>query len=292
LIDLLRKVYDEAPGMYLTNEETGTKDYPFALDYKADEERLLVEVKKHIDLSLSHVRLAINVETQRDGKRENSNAIIALEALSTQFGANFDSVSLKSGLRSADSEIEKLLRKLNPLNTSSQVPSRTNVDESDTRTSLEMSMKLKPGEAVPTDIKVSYVDPAVAALAAENAARDKTVAESERRANPPNDDAICDSRGKATHGPGFVSVNWFGVTHDFTPGIQAEAIRHLWAEYKRGGHGIANATLGPLAGSSSTKFRLKTNFRLKGGQVKDMHPAWGTMIEEVGEGVYRLRAPK
>ena len=103
---------------------------------------------------------------------------------------------------------------------------------------------------------------------------------------------------QASHSADFTSVNWFGTRYQFAPGQQAHAVEVLWSEYERGGHGLAEATIGEMIESESVHFRLahvfRRNSRPEGSKdpVVTMHPAWETMIRKVGRGVYRLAEPE
>jgi hypothetical protein len=99
---------------------------------------------------------------------------------------------------------------------------------------------------------------------------------------------------KPSHSADFTFVNWFGSEYRFTPGQQAEAIKHLWGEFEKGGLGLAERTIGELIGSNSDDYRLTHTFRSKskanGSKQSAItpHPAWGTMIQKAGPGIYRL----
>lgn len=95
-----------------------------------------------------------------------------------------------------------------------------------------------------------------------------------------------------SHSPCFTSVNWFGKRYTFSKGNQAQAIRVLWEEWKRDGHGLSQEMIGSKVESASEQFRLaKVLRKRKKGGGYEQHPAWGTMIQQDGKGVYRLVPP-
>jgi hypothetical protein len=53
---------------------------------------------------------------------------------------------------------------------------------------------------------------------------------------------------KPSHSADFTFVNWFGTEYRFRPGNQAEAIKHLWAEFENGGLGLSEQKIGELIG--------------------------------------------
>ena len=91
-----------------------------------------------------------------------------------------------------------------------------------------------------------------------------------------------------SHSEDYTSVNWYGTAYTFSKGHQAEAIKALWAEWSKGGHGLSEKTVGEKIGSSSDRYRLAHTFRMKNGKP---HPALGTMIRSVGKGVFAICAP-
>lgn len=109
--------------------------------------------------------------------------------------------------------------------------------------------------------------------------------------------------GKPTHAPDFTTVNWSGTAYDFDDGLQAKAIRELWKAWEDGGHGLSEKTIGEAIESADNNYRLEKTFRacvkprckasrgVKPPAKPAMHPAWGTMIEKVRAGVYRLKTP-
>lgn len=94
---------------------------------------------------------------------------------------------------------------------------------------------------------------------------------------------------KATHSPGFRSVNWFGEVYYFTP-MQARVVAQLWQAWKDGdGDGSIHQDA-LLADADSDQQKLRDLFG------RGDHPAWGTMIvaslDKGGQrGCYMLNAP-
>lgn len=95
-------------------------------------------------------------------------------------------------------------------------------------------------------------------------------------------DQIC------VHTDDFGSVNWRGTPYTFTDN-QRIAVRVLWEHWEKGlaasvtaiGKEIDHAIYGD---DSNARLRLSAVFRTK----RRPHPAWGTMIVEAGQGLYRL----
>lgn len=98
-------------------------------------------------------------------------------------------------------------------------------------------------------------------------------------------------RGQPTHSEDFTSINWHGRRYRFAKGIQAQAVKALWEEWQKGGHGLTQETIGTKAGSSSNRFELSKVFRVRQASKLKPHPAWGTIIVEDGRSCYRLAAP-
>lgn len=93
--------------------------------------------------------------------------------------------------------------------------------------------------------------------------------------------------------PDFNSVHWFGRSHRFSTGNQRHAVRLLIESWKRGGHGLSQATIGEAIGSSDQSFQLAKVFRVRRPDgTYEPHSAWGTMIQPNGKGVYRLVRPE
>jgi hypothetical protein len=99
---------------------------------------------------------------------------------------------------------------------------------------------------------------------------------------------------RCSHAPGFSSVEWFGVHHEFAKGLQAESVRLLWEAWEKGGHSLSEKTIGEEAGSGSDRFRLYHVFAPKDNKTgkRTRHLAWGTMIQQAGKGKYRLVSPE
>jgi hypothetical protein len=101
--------------------------------------------------------------------------------------------------------------------------------------------------------------------------------DSEPPALPPANAAV-------SHSADFTTVRWYGKEYVFHNGAQAIAIRMLWAEFEKG-HGLSQKTIGAAVDSATDgRYRLHNTFR--------GHPAWGTMIQACGSGVYRLAKAK
>lgn len=91
------------------------------------------------------------------------------------------------------------------------------------------------------------------------------------------------------HTPDFRSVRWFGVRHAFSI-AQGRAIEVLWNAWENGELGVPQKEIGELIESESNNFRLRDLFRVP-KDPKGMHPAWKTMIHDVGRGMYALSRP-
>lgn len=72
---------------------------------------------------------------------------------------------------------------------------------------------------------------------------------------------------RASHGPGFASVDWYGTVYTFTP-KQRAIVAALWQAWESGDLYVAEPTLLRIADSCGD--RIRDLFR--------RHPAWGTMI--------------
>lgn len=97
-----------------------------------------------------------------------------------------------------------------------------------------------------------------------------------------------------SHSDDFTSLNWFGHHYIFSKGQQAEAIKLLYQAWKMGGHGLSQETIKERVGSGATRSDLSKVFRKKRAEGKgyEPHPAWGTLIQSVSRGVYRLVEPE
>ncbi len=94
-----------------------------------------------------------------------------------------------------------------------------------------------------------------------------------------------------THSADFTSVDWFGTSYTFTKGNQAETVRVLWEEYKRGGGSLGQGTIREKLNAADS-FTLRKLFRhRKADGTYQKHPAWGTMIRQTSKGVYGLVSP-
>jgi len=94
-----------------------------------------------------------------------------------------------------------------------------------------------------------------------------------------------------THSADFTSVDWFGTSYTFTKGNQAETVRALWEEYKRGGGSLGQGTIREKLNAADS-FTLRKLFRhRKADGTYQKHPAWGTMIRQTSKGVYGLVPP-
>lgn len=92
---------------------------------------------------------------------------------------------------------------------------------------------------------------------------------------------------QAHHSDDYTSVNWFGITYHFNK-TQAECIKFLWIEWEKGGLGLSEKTIAEKIESADNRYRLANTFRKKN---KSQHPAWGTMIQSAGKGIFRLVGP-
>jgi len=107
------------------------------------------------------------------------------------------------------------------------------------------------------------------------------------REPPVSGDAGADNQ-QPSHSEDFTSVDWFGQRYEFSRGQQADCVKVLWEEWERGEHSLGQDTIAESIGTEARRFRLDHVFRLRDGSRR-MHPAWGTMIVRVSEGVYRLK---
>lgn len=91
--------------------------------------------------------------------------------------------------------------------------------------------------------------------------------------------ARADTPQNAVHGPDFGSTLWFGKKYIFTP-TQAACVKVLWEAWRLGTAEVGESTVLESADSSSS--RLRDVFD------KGQHPAWGTMIQSPGKGLFKL----
>lgn len=106
---------------------------------------------------------------------------------------------------------------------------------------------------------------------------------------PSEQERVASEKEKATHAPGFSSVNWFGIIYRFTK-MQALVVASLWQAWKEqeGDGAIHQDAL--LADADSDQQKLRDLFD-RGG-----HAAWGTLIvPALGKGgqrgCYMLNVP-
>jgi hypothetical protein len=85
---------------------------------------------------------------------------------------------------------------------------------------------------------------------------------------------------KATHNADFTMVNWFGEEYTFALGLQSSALKALWEEWEKTGLGLHQDTIRNSIDAERDSFRMDTAFR--------KHPAFGTMIQKIGDGKYKL----
>lgn len=91
------------------------------------------------------------------------------------------------------------------------------------------------------------------------------------------------------HTADFRSVRWFGVRFTFSL-TQASAIEILWKAWENSELGVSQKVIGEAIDSASHSFRLRDLFR-QPKEPTGMHPAWKTMIHDVGRGMYALGRP-
>jgi hypothetical protein len=85
------------------------------------------------------------------------------------------------------------------------------------------------------------------------------------------------------HSADFTCVNWYGTEYTFALGVQASAVEALWHEWEMSGLGVHQSTIGLAMDAEHDNFRLDKTFR--------NHPAFGTMIQSIGDGKYKLNPP-
>lgn len=96
-----------------------------------------------------------------------------------------------------------------------------------------------------------------------------------------------------THSADFTEVKWYGgEKYEFAYGAQSRVVQALWEEWEKGELGLHQDTIGQKIGSRSERFRLRDIFRVEKDGKRTMHPAWGTVIVEVGKGRFRLAPEK
>ena len=94
---------------------------------------------------------------------------------------------------------------------------------------------------------------------------------------------------ETSHSEDFTSVCWYGTRYQFAKGQQAEAVKLLWTEWKKGRHSLSEQTIREKVDSSADRFRLAKVFRTRDGKP---HPAFGTMIKSVSKGTFALVPPE
>jgi hypothetical protein len=88
-------------------------------------------------------------------------------------------------------------------------------------------------------------------------------------------------------------VCWYGETYKFNKN-QAAAIQLIWqADEDPKKVGAHESDIGKVVDTFSSKYRLRDTFRQRRkGKKRGFHPAWNNLIEHMGNGVYRLKAPE
>jgi hypothetical protein len=97
------------------------------------------------------------------------------------------------------------------------------------------------------------------------------------------------TKAGATHSPDFTSVDWFGTRYVFSKGKQAGCVQALWKAWEDGGHNLTKDRIAEDVSPDIVRFRLSHVFRNQ--KTRTYHPAWGTMIQSQGKGVFGLVAP-
>jgi len=88
---------------------------------------------------------------------------------------------------------------------------------------------------------------------------------------------------KPTHSADFTCVNWYGTKYTFALGVQASAVKALWDEWEKSGMELHQETIRRAVDAERKNFRMDKAFR--------NHPAFGTMIQRIGDGRYKLEPP-
>ncbi|MEE9394448.1 MAG: hypothetical protein V3W41_18285 [Planctomycetota bacterium] len=104
--------------------------------------------------------------------------------------------------------------------------------------------------------------------------------------NSTNGSVLREAGNEFRHSVDYSSVYWEGQVFTFTA-QQAAAIQGLWNEWRNRTPVIRESTIGDLAGSVATPFRLKNLFR----KDNELHPAFDVMILQVSRGMFRLNLP-
>ncbi|HVT82803.1 MAG TPA: hypothetical protein VHM90_19350 [Phycisphaerae bacterium] len=87
----------------------------------------------------------------------------------------------------------------------------------------------------------------------------------------------------AKHNADFTMVNWFGTEYRFALGVQSSAVKALWKEWEQSGLGLHQDTIRNAIDAERNNFRMDKAFRNS--------PAFGTMIQSIGDGKYKLAPP-
>ncbi len=90
-------------------------------------------------------------------------------------------------------------------------------------------------------------------------------------------------KAEASHSADFTFVNWYGTEYTFALGVQSSAVKALWGEWEKTGLGLHQDTIRNAVDPERDSFRMDKAFR--------NHPAFGTMIQNTGDGKYKLAAP-
>jgi hypothetical protein len=86
-----------------------------------------------------------------------------------------------------------------------------------------------------------------------------------------------------THSADFTFVNWYGTEYTFALGVQSSAVHALWDDWVKSGLGLHQDTIRNTIDAERDNFRMDKAFR--------KHPAFGTMIQSIGDGKYKLAPP-
>lgn len=98
---------------------------------------------------------------------------------------------------------------------------------------------------------------------------------------------------KCSYSDDFTSVVWYGTSHQFAKGLQAECVRVLWEAWVSGAPRLSEQTIREKTDSNSEQFRLYHVFHPKDPKTgkRKANRAWGTMIRRMGKGIFALSAP-
>jgi hypothetical protein len=107
--------------------------------------------------------------------------------------------------------------------------------------------------------------------------------EDENRQGAPIAKADQKKASEATHSADFTAVNWFGTEYTFALGVQSGAVKALWEEWEKSGLGLHQQTIREAVDAERENFRMDKAFR--------NNPAFGTMIQSIGDGRYKLVEP-